>query len=156
MGRKTKRYCEICKVNEGKINVVQFVCGKRKELFVCKDCALVAGINEQLEQVTLELESSRALEHVCPQCKWRLRDIIETGMLGCAYCYHEFIEEVRPIVEHFHGKKSFSAEEQTDNQKKLFALQWQLRKAVDEERFEEAANFRDMIKKFEKSKYHEG
>lgn len=144
--------CDICGEREGKLHVFQFIEGKQKELYVCYECAATVGIGEQLGNERVVLESSMALEHKCPLCGWRLKDIIDTGMLGCPNCYDEFRQEVVPLLKHFHGENCLRENLEIHTEKKLTTLQWQLRRAVNEERFEDAAYFRDLIGRIEKKK----
>ncbi|MCD6418211.1 UvrB/UvrC motif-containing protein [bacterium] len=148
MERK-KRICDVCGEREGVITVVQYIGGVRKKLFVCLECAAKVGVDEQLADEQVVIESAQELEHTCPMCGWKLKDVVDTGMLGCPNCYEEFYDEVVPLLEHFHGRGCLKRNVSIALRKDLTTLQWQLRKAVDEERFEDAAYFRDLIKKVE-------
>lgn len=149
MSSKSDKLCDVCEERKGEVHIVQYIGGVRKELFVCYKCAAKVGIDEQLGGESVLLESSLELEHRCPQCGWQLKDIVDTGMLGCPYCYDEFADEVQPLMKHFHGEKCIVRSARPDTAHKLSMLQWRLRKAVDEERFEEAAQIRDLIQQIE-------
>ncbi len=149
---KFNRMCDICGERKSEVRVVQYVGGRRKELLLCRKCASTAGIDEQLGDEKIFLESNFEPTHSCPQCGWRLQDIIDTGMLGCPGCFDEFYNEVKPLIKHFHGDECLKGRTRLNRQIKISTLQWQLRKAVDEERFEDAAKIRDLIQKIEQGK----
>jgi len=150
MAKQSDKICDICGERSGEVHVVQYIDGKMKKLFACRKCAQTVGIVDQLSEGGVELETAFPLNHACPKCGWKLQDLINTGLLGCANCYIEFGSEIMPILSHFHGEISFYEPEKADPMQKLSLLHWQLRKAVDEERFEEAAQLRDMIQNIEK------
>ncbi len=150
MTKHIQRRCEICDEREGQIRVFKYIGKQKTEIFVCKQCLFLVGLKEQLGQGQIEFESERGLEHSCPACGWKLGDIVRTGLLGCPKCYETFAAEVHPIMEHFHGSlRSRTIINDTD-EGNISILQWQLRKAIAEERFEDAASIRDMLMKMKK------
>ncbi len=104
----------------------------------------------------------------CDSCGSTFEDIINTGKYGCANCYDVFEDRMDPILKKLQGanrhngrlgkisdnKVKFSKKEEKDaedkNQNKLKKLQEDLKKAIKEERYEDAAKIRDEIKKEEK------
>lgn len=104
----------------------------------------------------------------CDSCGFSFNDIIDTGRYGCANCYDIFEDRMDPILKRLQGanrhngrlgkvsdnKVKFdknteaSKTEKSDN--KLEKLQEDLKKAIKEERYEDAAKIRDEIKKQEK------
>ena len=118
----------------------------------------------------------------CKSCGSTYEDFVQTGMLGCPDCYEAFSERIDPILRKLQGnvkhigrgskttkagdlKKSNKDEsevskskedekEKKANQKdiKLKELNEDLKKAIKDERYEDAANIRDEIKKLQNSK----
>lgn len=104
----------------------------------------------------------------CESCGSTFDDIINTGRYGCANCYDVFEDRMDPILKKLQGsnkhngrlgkisnnKKKYEKTENTKksdiNKSKLEELQEQLKKAIKEERYEDAAKIRDEIKKEEK------
>ena len=41
---------------------------------------------------------------ICPQCKTRLDEFYNTGMLGCPYCYKAFEQEIRLALKKIQGR----------------------------------------------------
>lgn len=115
----------------------------------------------------------RALK--CNQCGYTFEDIANNGKLGCGNCYEVFQERLDPIIRRIQGDNhhvgrrgkiidnkieqrmgNSSNEEEKTNQlvgekrNQLEKLQEDLKQAIKEERYEEAAKIRDEIKKVEK------
>lgn len=113
----------------------------------------------------------------CNNCGSTFEEIANTGKLGCGNCYDVFEERLDPIIRRIQGanchvgrvgkiidgkidekiaNESTQKEEKTnqpENNKKenqLEKLQGQLKQAIREEKYEEAAKIRDEIKKIEK------
>lgn len=104
----------------------------------------------------------------CESCGSTFDDIINTGRYGCANCYDVFEDRMDPILKKLQGanrhngrlgkisnnKVKYEETEKTkksnSNKNKLEELQEDLKKAIKEERYEDAAKIRDEIKKEEK------
>lgn len=104
----------------------------------------------------------------CNSCNSSFDDIINTGRYGCPNCYDVFEERMDPILKKLQGanrhngrlgkisdnKVKFESEEESSLAKtpkdKIEKLQNDLKLAIKEERYEEAAKIRDQIKKEEK------
>lgn len=104
----------------------------------------------------------------CDSCGSSFDDIINTGRYGCANCYDVFEDRMDPILKKLQGanrhngrlgkisdnKVKFEKEENNNksdsSENKLQKLQDDLKLAIKEERYEDAAKIRDEIKKEEK------
>ena len=114
----------------------------------------------------------------CNSCGSTFENIATTGRLGCSNCYEVFQERLDPIIRRIQGanqhvgrigkiidnkieqkmenqsnelKQKKRPEEKSENSQ-LQKLQEQLKKAIKEERYEEAAKLRDEIKKISPNK----
>lgn len=114
----------------------------------------------------------------CDECGYTFNDIVNTGKLGCANCYETFEERLDPIIKKIQGSnvhvgrtgkiiddkigKKFNAENNKKDEKEtkqnskennktleLEKLQEDLKSAIKDERYEDAAKLRDEIKKIE-------
>ena len=107
----------------------------------------------------------------CNSCGSTFDDIINTGMLGCQDCYDFFEDRLDPIIRRLQGsnrhvgrigkiidskideKNKKESDVQSDKEnvetKKIEKLKEQLKKAISEEKYEEAAKIRDEIKSLE-------
>ncbi len=92
----------------------------------------------------------------CPECGSTLKDFRETGRLGCAQCYLAFDGHLRDLLRRLHGSSQHVGERyaapgetDTDPRVRLLELKEQLRRAVESENFELAAELRDRIRVLE-------
>lgn len=117
----------------------------------------------------------KADELKCDFCGMTFDDFVSGGKLGCANCYKVFENKIDHILKNLHGsnthvgrkyrllengfekkedkeekleKKKLEKEKQKDS--KLQKLKEELKKAIKEERYEDAASIRDEIKEIEK------
>ena len=105
----------------------------------------------------------------CSKCGLTWEDFLHTGKFGCSNCYDDFEARIDPILRSVQGatnhigrigeirtgnnvKQSLDDKMQTqenDNVKKIDKLKEDLKQAIKEERYEDAAKIRDEIKKEE-------
>lgn len=100
----------------------------------------------------------------CKSCGYTFDDIINTGKFGCANCYDTFESRLDPIIRKIQGgnqhigrlgKVTEHTINNTNNTKpnqeksEVEKLKDELKKAVKEERYEDAAKLRDEIAKKE-------
>ena len=108
----------------------------------------------------------------CNNCGYTFDDIVNTGKLGCPNCYDVFENELDPIIKRIQGTnrhvgrigkiidnkidKKYNKGKTEENiakkeeKTRLEQLQEDLKNAIKEERYEDAAKIRDEIKKNEK------
>ena len=111
----------------------------------------------------------------CNSCGELYDDFIKTGLLGCAECYDMFEDRLDPVLKNIQGhvkhvgrkplnisekmqntgendtKKSIEENKKTENNQ-LEQLKKDLNKAIEEERYEDAATIRDKIKQINDKK----
>jgi protein arginine kinase activator len=95
----------------------------------------------------------------CPACGSTLRDFRDSGRLGCDQCYVSFDTHLRDLLRRLHGSSQHVGERyevpgeggggRDDPRSRLLDLKAQLRRAVDGENFELAAELRDQIRVLE-------
>ncbi len=139
--------CEICKEREATARYVKVVgTDNVLDLHICKHCAdkllksdapdIDNSKNKRKEKgVRFNLSDSK----FCPSCGRTLRDFVENDYLGCGDCFDSFRAYLGAI------SKLFQSDEEAEQS--LTELKESLKKAVTEERFEEAALIRDKIKR---------
>lgn len=106
----------------------------------------------------------------CQTCGSSFNDIVQSGRMGCADCYDKFEDKLEPSLRKIHGKTkhigkfvSYSEEneksedigdkkEQASEKSELESLQEQMKAAINEQRFEDAAVIRDKIKEIQEGK----
>ena len=127
-----------------------------------------AGMLEDFESPDLlpMLNSVRELQ--CKSCGYTFDDILNTGKFGCANCYDTFEDRLDSIIrkiqgsnqhvgrlggatEHSINSKSIPRAKKVESKKdKVDVLKDDLKKAIKEERYEDAAKLRDEIAEIEK------
>ncbi len=102
----------------------------------------------------------------CPACGSTLRDFRDSGRLGCDRCYVSFDTHLRDLLRRLHGSSQHVGERYalpgegssaeggeagggSDSRSRLLELKAQLRRAVEGENFELAAELRDQIRVLE-------
>ena len=104
------------------------------------------------------MKSSNILK--CDKCQMTYKEFLNNGKLGCGDCYESFAGKIEPILKRIHGnvkhigKKCSNCNANTKQnikkeikENKFMNLQEELKKAIQEERYEDAAKIRDEIKK---------
>lgn len=152
--------CENCKKNNATTYFKQSVNGETKEIFLCSECAKKLGLEQGFGNFGFDLlpklfTASAPLSEVrCPSCGMPFSEIANTGKVGCEVCYETFSKRLRPVINRIHGAKkhlgkvpaSFSGIKKPEEDD----LHAQLKKAIEDERFEDAAKIRDQIRDIEK------
>lgn len=99
----------------------------------------------------------------CNTCGSSFNDIVKCGHIGCSDCYEKFEDKLEPSIRKIHGKTkhigkfvTYSEDETAEKPKEketpkpkvntLDSLKEQLKDAIKEQRFEDAAVLRDKIK----------
>jgi protein arginine kinase activator len=94
----------------------------------------------------------------CSECGSTLRDFRDSGRLGCDQCYVTFDAHLRDLLRRLHGSSQHVGERyeipgeaggDSDPRSRLLDLKAQLRRAVEGENFELAAELRDRIRVLE-------
>lgn len=170
--------CDVCKTNQATVHLTEIVDEEMTELHLCEGCArkksasmeqhfglsdLLAGLADFGAQLGEEADVRLA----CASCGMTYTDFKRIGRLGCSGCYEAFRKSLAGLLKRIqdsgqHVGKSPSGKttvatrpepvkEKTEKPKsELELLQEKLRKAIQEEAFEEAAKLRDKIRSFEK------
>jgi protein arginine kinase activator len=168
------RKCDRCP-KVATLHITELVKGEAQEVHLCEECAQTylqnssgedapsSGPGGLIKSTTglgeAELEALEKL--VCPTCKTTFREFRSQGRLGCSHCYSAFREELLPLLENIHGDThhcgKFPKRAPDDSQKRyqLIKLRNDLRLAVAEESYEEAARLRDQIHELESRTTHE-
>lgn len=91
----------------------------------------------------------------CPQCGITFKQFRSQGRLGCPHDYVAFREELVPLIESIHGELQHVGKVPrhvpgiSRRQYDLLKLRSDLKTAVQNEKYEEAAGLRDQIQQLE-------
>lgn len=136
--------------------------GLSKTTNLCRECAHREGEIKRPDNVFDDmfnvfsdfLSYEKVADIECPVCKTTLKAFKSTNMLGCPHCYEIFNEEIKRILSATMKKtvhKEDKAEIIPNNQakSKLEELRFDMKQAVKEERYEDAAAIKKQIQKLE-------
>ena len=159
--------CDKCG-NASVYHSTYIVNGVARSTNLCKDCAIKEGVfstaptsifDELMLNFADFLGYEKVEDVVCPVCKTSLRELKTTGKLGCPNCYEAFRQEIAKIVNkiapyHEHKQESLkdfktSHDGKVSKQEKIAQLRAEMKMAVAEERYEDAAKIKKQITKLE-------
>lgn len=104
--------CEDCKKNTATVVITVTAGGEVTTRHLCQDCmkkmehSFTQGDVQSFLSSLLSLMSSapKAPQLTCSGCGLHYREFQQTGKLGCAQCYQDFAEELRPLLQRIHGR----------------------------------------------------
>lgn len=139
--------------------------GMSQKTSLCRDCAIKEGVfSNQKTSLFDDMFSSFAdllsfekVENVvCPVCKTSLKEFKASGKLGCPNCYDCFREDISQIIKRIaphtkHNQDSIkmTAKSKKTKEEKIAELRDEMKQAVSEERYEDAAKIKKQITKLE-------
>lgn len=129
--------CEVCAQQKGVMNPEEFSMG-----------TFVHGVWEQAEQASMQPIGG---DYVCESCGCDASRIKESGRLGCSLCYDRLRTVLEPILKRVHGTVTHHGKIAHKSLKKsslsadLKSLEQALQEAISEERYEDAAHYRDEL-----------
>lgn len=77
--------------------------GREYKLFLCSSCYASLYPDTGEDDFFTSFLGNVGAKKSCPACGTTLDDFRGTGLLGCAYCYTAFREELTPTVKYIHG-----------------------------------------------------
>ena len=163
--------CENCKERQATITITQVKNGQKNERHTCEVCASKFHpfyFEMKEEPISLQqfitnwfgsppyankASQNKKMNDVhCPTCQLTYRNFLKQGKVGCATCYEAFREYLPAILEKLQAGTSHITEEATSNlvqddmNLQIQQLREQQKLAIEQERFEEAAQIRDTLK----------
>ena len=160
--------CENCEKRDAIVHLTEIRDGVKHEIHLCEQCAAAKGvpdgkmsfpIADLLAGITVSAvsvkSSKKARETACQACGITLAEFQASGRFGCAEDYTAFQDEVMPLIEKIHdasqhvGKTPAKSGGQTPEDGEIRRLQAELKKAVQREDYEKAAELRDAIRRLE-------
>jgi protein arginine kinase activator len=166
--------CQSCGQRPAVVEFVQINGSARREVALCRECAMTQGVGGQLEvfQRLAQLlmhqfrpvsqapaEWQEAMASTCGRCGMAFEQFVHTGLLGCPQCYEDFRELLTPILRRLHGVIRQAGDggvagtnptDQTTRSEsgvRRAELEAELKHALVEENFELAARIRDELRR---------
>ncbi len=164
--------CQDCKKREAQVHLTQIVNNEKASLSLCKECAAARGFHSPLDNVPFPLADilsgmaanisagAKVKEEetiTCPTCGLTFDNFTRQGRFGCGDCYKAFRNRLEPILRKIHGaslhrgrrpalKEGEGEVEEAVSVREEERLEVELKKAIESEDFERAAEVRDKLK----------
>ena len=158
--------CSACGQAEGVVDLTHIEGGEVKTIHLCAKCAADKGIQTPAAVAetplggllaalgtTAATPAASTAEPACGTCGATLRDFREGGRVGCADCYEAFGEPLRELVRRLHGSAHHTGKAyrppgapSIEPAETIPELKERLRRAIEREQFEVAAQLRDRLR----------
>ena len=150
--------CDLCN-QPATVHLTQIVNSKVHKVDLCEACAQAKGVTDPggfslsdlLVKASLNPVEATAGTLRCEACGFTQGDFKKHGRFGCPQCYASFGTLVDPMLENMHkgnlhaGKVPSRALERKTREDRLRELETNLQSAIKDERYEDAARYRDEI-----------
>ncbi len=167
---KSESVCQACGINPAAVFINTSDAGEKMQL--CVSCAQkkqeesTMGLQEFFEKASMTILGPEAKQKpaeesepkACTQCGLTLQDFEKLGLIGCPTCYKVFEQELSELLKRIHG--SFKHIGSRPRPRRVFAstpdiaaLRAELHQAIEQENFERAAEFRDLIRDLEREQH---
>lgn len=164
--------CQKCHKRPGTVRYAEVVDGRVTDQFWCTECLAqqrAGGEGFEISEVaptrpnrdSIHSVVSRVVrsQRACPSCETQLREVNESGRVGCPTCYETFKDELAETLVRLHGhsahqgKAAHLTDARTQVRSDLRAKRALLRSVLKAENYEEAATLRDEIRALESGLY---
>ncbi|CDI50850.1 UvrB/UvrC motif-containing protein [Clostridium tetani] len=168
--------CERCKKNNANVHITKVINGDKQELNVCNRCASEMGdiyssigdadftspytfqnlLSGLMDYMNGSPEKTSVNIETCKKCGNSYLEFKEKGLAGCSQCYKNLSNTFQPVIKRVQGnvihtgKIPKRAGKYIIKKNKVQNLKEDLKKAIEEEEYERAAELRDMIKELER------
>ena len=160
--------CEKCNEREATVLYKQTINGESTTAHLCHECAAKAqgevgfsahfpfggDLFGNLFGISAPVKTPASKQ--CEGCGATFADVRRAGKVCCAKCYDTFSAELEPTIRslygntHHVGRAPAARRAARDKQNRVAELKKELRAAIENEKFEDAARLRDEIKALEK------
>ncbi len=159
--------CDSCRERDAVVHLTTIENNAVHQLHLCERCAAERGVETTVAapkhplgeflQAVHEQVASGANDAVrCSFCNSTMADFRATGRWGCARCYTNFEAGIRELLRRVHGNSRHTGRvyhppmtETMERAAVLGELKDRLRRAIESEQFELAADLRDRIRVLE-------
>lgn len=156
--------CENCRERDAVVSLTKVQANTVTQLRLCQECAAAMGVETTVAAPKhplgdfLQAVQQQALNQpgdagACHFCGATARDFRATGRLGCAHCYGAFERSLKELLRRLHGNARHSGRryeppnaEAVEQASEVGLLRERLRRAVEAEQFELAAELRDRLR----------
>jgi len=168
--------CQVCNKRPANVHMTKIINGVKTELHICEQCAnekeglnlngqmpvfnapfsfsnILAGLMDFTGAGSMQYTPQKQLK--CPGCGLDYENFRKTGQFGCSECYESFGDRLEPIFKRIHGNTQHTGKvpKRTGGliriKKDMEKLKYELKRAIENEQYEKAAELRDKIKLLE-------
>jgi protein arginine kinase activator len=164
--------CQDCKKQQATVHLTQIINNDKIVLSLCKECAAKRGFHSPLDNVPFPLaeilsgiiaqqlpqrHEQPSDDLACPNCGLTFKQFTHQGRFGCGNCYKAFRVQLEPIMRKIHGSSLHKGKLPSVGPggslpiKEEERLEVELKKAIECEDFERAADLRDKLKTLKES-----
>lgn len=159
--------CDTCGERDAAVHLTTIVNNEVRQQHLCEKCAAERGVEttvsvpkhplgDFLHAVQQQLATPTTEVGRCTFCGATMNDFRATGRWGCARCYTAFEGSMRELLRRVHGNSRHAGhayqapQPELDEQATILGeLKDRLRRAIESEQFELAADLRDRIRVIE-------
>jgi protein arginine kinase activator len=162
--------CENCKERDAEVHLTRIMDNAVTQRHLCEKCAKAEGVEttlavpqhplgDILQAVQASAASTASASEdatSCTFCGATARDFRATGRLGCPHCYDAMERSLRELLRHLHGNSKHVGIQYhvptahvLEKPDSVHDLRDRLRRAVETEQFELAAELRDRLRVLE-------
>lgn len=168
--------CQVCNERPANVHITKIINGVKRELHMCEQCAkekeglsignqmpgfdspfsftnIIAGLMDFPGINGLPYSAQQQVK--CSSCGLDYEEFKNTGRFGCSQCYASFGKRLDPLLKRIHGNTQHTGKvpKRTGGiirvKRDIDRLKYELKKAVENEEYEKAAQIRDRIKTLE-------
>lgn len=159
--------CDHCGERDASVHLTTIVDNEVRQQHLCEVCAAERGVETTvsvpkhplsvfLQEVQQQAAVPSAESGKCTFCGATMSDFRATGRWGCSQCYSAFESSMRELLRRVHGNSRHGgrtyqppAPALDERSTILGELKERLRRAIESEQFEMAADLRDRIRVME-------
>ena len=161
--------CHDCGERDGKVHLTQIVNNEKVVFHLCRECAAKRGFHSPLDNIPFPLanflsgmltkeepghpeQTTVGPDLVCPNCGLSFEEFSRLGRFGCGQCYKTFRDKLQGLLRKIHGSSLHRGKlppmlsEEGTVIREHERLEEELKRAIDDEDFERAADLRDKLK----------
>ena len=162
--------CQACQQNSATVHWTKVVNDKKTELHLCPACAQQSGLQPSIKDIPEMLgnfiagllgeeagapakarQKKRQSGRKCPGCGSTYAVLEKKGLLGCAQCYETFAAELKILLRRVHGNCQHKGRQPASygavsSKTTMERLRRELQEAILHEKFERAAELRNLIR----------
>ncbi|KGA98347.1 hypothetical protein AJ85_14725 [Alkalihalobacillus alcalophilus ATCC 27647 = CGMCC 1.3604] len=160
--------CQDCQERPATLHFTKIINGEKTEFHICEQCAREKGEQfpgtnsfsiHQLLSGLLNFEqpvqgkTAQIHNLTCENCGMTYEQFTRIGRFGCAHCYESFESKLEPILKRVHsGNKTHTGKipnrigGSIQLKRKINALKEEMKRHIEHEEFEQAAQIRDEMK----------